>query len=250
VGGETPAEKGQPARRSIRPWLLGAGAVLLVGAAAVWMLRAPGSGDAASSHEPPAVTRPAPRAEVVGQRPAPAPAPAAAGGPRQIEALLASGEAALGAGDYAAAVVAFDKVLEIVPDHPGAAARMHIAAEGYRVQKERQEKWAQVVAAFDNQQYTDALRFLYRLPEGVEPEHAERLKTAAWYNLGVLALQGSDCQTAVSHFEEARTVAPGDRDVQAAMQLARTCDRSPAFRAAVERLAQRQRGGRRPATAQ
>jgi tetratricopeptide (TPR) repeat protein len=137
--------------------------------------------------------------------------------------LLGEAEAAFEAENYAAAVIAYDQVLKHEPGHVEAGVKMKVAAERYREQQERQERWDNAVGAFRQGNYAEALRLFYRMPQDEYEADIERYKVNGWYNLGLSALQAKDCRRAIEHLEEARKVAPRDDGVLIALELAELC---------------------------
>ncbi len=184
---------------------------------------------------------PLPRRERVPKQPA-QPPPVAPGLPaaanstqEEIGSLLDQGAAAHAAGDYATAVIAYSKVIERQPDHPAARAGLSVAADLYREQQARQEKWELAVRTFEESDYAEALRLFYRMSPGDYGVDLERVKVNAWYNLGVLAIQTSDCAQADEHFKEALAIQAQDGQLLAALRLAQQC-RGPAVQSEILEL--------------
>jgi tetratricopeptide (TPR) repeat protein len=144
---------------------------------------------------------------------------------QQLAAALARAEEALGAANYAAAVIALDEALVLAPNDLELRARLDAAGESYRVQQEKQARWDQAVHHFDQGEYETALAFFYRMPADEQTERLEIYKLAGWYNLGVMALKNRDCRQALEHFREAREIAPRDPGLDEADALARQCAR-------------------------
>ena len=151
--------------------------------------------------------------------PAPAPEPT----PVDTEPLLREAHAAFGAGDYAQAVILYSKVLELRPNHAQAKNNMEVATERYQEQKQLREQWDTAAVAFEEGNYTEALRLFYRMKQENYEFDLTHCKVSGWYNLGVVALQARDCNRAVEHLEEALVIAPQDQGVLAALELAEYC---------------------------
>ena len=83
----------------------------------------------------------------------------------QLAEVLQQAEAALAEADYAAAIVSFNAALQIDPENPECTRRLKLAAESYRIQQEKQERWNQAIQDFDQGNYRAALAYFYRLPE-------------------------------------------------------------------------------------
>jgi tetratricopeptide (TPR) repeat protein len=215
---------------SLPPWLrdtrvlLGAGGLLVVAVLAVAYLVLDGRGaptaDVAVAAEPVAAEPVAASTEPEAPTEAD-PAPAAL--PGDADTLMQEAEAAFEAENYGQAVIAYDRVLKLVPDHVEAGVKMKVAAERYREQQERQERWDDAVAAFEEANYAEALRLFYRFPKDAYEADVDRFKVNGWYNLAVQALQSKDCDRAIEHLEEARQIAPHDDGVLTALELAEIC---------------------------
>lgn len=222
AGGKQQRALTLPAWFQDRRVMLGAGVVLVIVAVAAALMMV-GGGDEPNLE--PIVASDTPEVEQVtgsNEQPVPAePDPAPAG--KDMEALMRDAESAFETENYAAAVIAYDQVLKQVPDHAEASVKMKVAAERYRAQQERQERWDNAIAAFDEGNYAEALRAFYRMPKDEYEADIDRYKVNGWYNLGVAALQAKDCRRAVGNFEEARALAPQDEGVLGALELAELC---------------------------
>lgn len=211
-----------PAWLQDRRVILGAGVAVVVIAVAVAFTMIGGGDD--PNVEPLVAT------ETTGAEPATEPTePAAAAEPdptpgeQDMEALMREAESAFETENYAAAVIAYDRVLKQVPDHAEAGVKMKVAAERYREQQQRQERWDNAVTAFEGGNYAEALRAFYRMSNNEYEADIDRYKVNGWYNLGVAALQTKDCGRAIEHFEEALALAPRDEGVLGALELAELC---------------------------
>ena len=189
--------------------------------------------------EEPLVAAPRPRPSKAAQAPAPAADPTASAPAAVAMRLVREAEAAFQSGDFAAAVVAYDKVLDLEPDRADVRERLNVAAERYKEQQASDEQWAKIVHEFGMQNFADALHLLYRVPAGRPGVDIERCKVNGWYNLGVNALQASDCERALGHFEEALTLAAADPGVLEGLDLAETC-KGDEVQERIRRLALRQ----------
>jgi tetratricopeptide (TPR) repeat protein len=222
AGGKQRTALTLPAWLQDRRVMLGAGVVLVIVAVAAALMMV-GGGDEPNLQ--PIATPDTPEAEQVpGSNEQPVPAePDPTPGGTDMEALMRDAESAFEAENYAAAVIAYDQVLKQVPDHAEASVKMKVAAERYRAQQERQERWDTAIAAFDEGNYAEALRAFYRMPKDEYEADIDRYKVNGWYNLGVAALQAKDCRRAIKNFEEARALAPHDEGVLGALELAELC---------------------------
>ena len=155
--------------------------------------------------------------------PTPAAGPKPTPPPRDTKALMLEAEQAFESEDYAAAIVAYDTVIEQAPGHVEAGVKLKVAVERYREQQERKKQWEEAVQAFDEGNYAMALRSFYRMPAGDFAADLDRHKVNGWYNIGVLALQANDCNRAIENLEEAQRLDPEDEGVLTALDLAELC---------------------------
>jgi tetratricopeptide (TPR) repeat protein len=141
----------------------------------------------------------------------PAPAPKLTG---SVPDLLARARAAFERQDYAGAVLAYNAVLSLEADNDEAKSGLARAGEAYKAQKAEHEQMEKVRDAFREEDYTTALKLLYRMPEKGNLVAMDRYKVNGWYNLGVNALKIGDCRTAASHFDEAMAIRPSDPELK------------------------------------
>jgi len=153
-----------------------------------------------------------------------------------VSTLLEEANAAVDSGNFAAAVVSFNKVLELEPSNAAAAAGLTSAGESYRQQREKDEQWRKARQAFEDGTYRDALRMFYRLPVTENPEIVERYKVNGWYNVGLRALKSNDCAAARESFKDAREVQGSSEGLAEVTRLARTCTRDEEFHRNVSSL--------------
>jgi tetratricopeptide (TPR) repeat protein len=177
-----------------------------------------------------------------GAAPGSSPAPTA-GSP--TDALRESLEAARSLheqGDYAAAVLAYHKALQLDADNPEARDGLREAGARFRQEQATREQFERVRQSFADGAYANALRLLYRFPAPVDPGRVQRYQVNGWYNLGVQELQAGDPREARQHFDEALAILPADEAARAARDLAvRLLDqpRDHRYYQAVEALALR-----------
>jgi tetratricopeptide (TPR) repeat protein len=145
--------------------------------------------------------------------------------PGDLDEILDRADAAYEEGDYAVAVLAYNDALKIDPRNEVARRRLEEAGELYREQKELIEQRQQIIQAFNEGDYRNALSILYRIPpeNETEAERFERYKFNGWYNMGLRALKTGDCRLARSNLREAQQVDPTDRDLQYALELSVAC---------------------------
>jgi tetratricopeptide (TPR) repeat protein len=142
-----------------------------------------------------------------------------------LDEVLDRADAAYEDGDYEAAVLAYDEALKMDPENEVARRRLEEAGELYREHKEQLEQRALAIQAFNDGDFRNALRILYRIPpaDQAEAERFERFKFNGWYNMGLRALRSGDCRLARSNLREAQQVDPTDADLQYALELSGSC---------------------------
>lgn len=228
-----PARSAAP-RRSSLPWPLLAGVGLLVAVAAVGailffvvpMIR----GKSAATSSPARALAPAKPAAK--PRPAPAAAaPAPMPGVKSASEAMARAKAAVEAGDYAAAVIAYNAALTLDPGFDEARAGLALAGEQYKAQKAERDQIDRAKTMFSEGEFTPALKILYRIPEGRYAAEIERHKANAWFNNGLVSLRAGNCKEAQEHFAEALQIRPGDPDVLRARNMAQRFQAAPKDRA-------------------
>jgi tetratricopeptide (TPR) repeat protein len=160
--------------------------------------------------KPAAKPRPAPAAA------APAPAP----GVKSASEAMARAKAAMDAGDYAGAVIAYNAALTLDPGFEDARTGLAVAAEQYKVQKAERDQIDRAKTTFAEGEFTPALKILYRIPEGRYTAEIERHKANAWFNNGLVSLRAGNCKEAQEHFAEALQIRSGDPDVLRARNMA------------------------------
>jgi tetratricopeptide (TPR) repeat protein len=210
--------------RSSLPWPIVAGlAVVVVAAtigAAVWKLPTLLHGKSAppaAGARPEASARPAPSRREIASSPKPPVVPTS----KSVPEAMARGKSAMEAGDFATAVVAYNDALALDPGLDEARAGLSQAGERYKAQKAERDQIDRAKAAFDEGEFTPALKILYRLPQGRYAAEIEHYKANAWYNLGLVSLRAGNCKEAQESFDETLQINPGDPDVRRAKELAR-----------------------------
>lgn len=231
---EAPSEQVARARRRLptpSPRLLaasGLGLLLLAGAVlGVRQLRSRSTAPrpaSATQTKPEPVASGSRRAGPAGGAEAGAPAASEEERAESIGRSMARAATALEAGDYEAAILAYNAVLAQDPKNEEARKRLLEAGELYHKSKVEFEKLEQARRVFASGEYESALRLLYRLPEGLlTPAELNRYKVNGWYDMGVVALRGADCSEAVTRFSEALAIDSSDAGVRRGKQLADAC---------------------------
>jgi len=107
-------------------------------------------------------------------------------------------------GDWEAAILAYNQALSLDPDNPDARAGLFEAGEIYKQERALLDQFRKASIAFEDGEYSAALRLFYRLPEGsVDPAILDRYLFNGWFNLGVIALKAGDTSRALDHLDEA-----------------------------------------------
>ena len=158
-----------------------------------------------------------------------------------VDGWLSDAEAKFEARELTAAIELFRKVIEERPENEGAIQGLADATELLRRDQERNSARDEAFERFRAGDYRDALRRFYRLPKNEGVDYTPYI-AAGWYNLGVLALQRSDCSGAAEPFGEYLSMVGASGYQDPAVELSGLCDGqagSIEFRRAAERLALR-----------
>jgi tetratricopeptide (TPR) repeat protein len=231
--------------------LLGIGALVVLGLAAGLYLLS-GSGGSTPTVDAQAAAAAAARARVDASKPAeggvtigsegaaarPAAEASLGSAPSdttEIESRVAAATREFEAGNWAAAIVAYNAVLKLDPTQVEAQARLREAGERYQAARELEERWRSAREAFANADFREALRLSYRLPADEDPAQLERVRFNGWYNLGLQALDLGDCKAAREHFAEAKQIRD-DPALAEAPQLAKLCSGDADYRRRVASL--------------
>ncbi len=99
------------------------------------------------------------------------------------------------------------------------AKRLH--ADASRVaaeQRQKDEKMNNAIQSFEEEQFEEALKLFYRLPES-NKEPIQRYILNSWYNLGVFYLMASNVVEAKKCFEEVLLLNPYDQNAQQELEF-------------------------------
>jgi tetratricopeptide (TPR) repeat protein len=202
---------------SRRPLLAAVGGVLVIGAASAWWFLGRSSQPADPTPTPPPTAgRSAPgvtaRGKAGGARPGPVntAVPVAATFPEIME----KAKSALAAQDYATAVISYNEALRSNPESVDAKNGLALATEGYKARKAELDQVESIKMAFADEEFTSALRLLYRLPKTMDKSRVDRYKVNGWYNLGIIALRAGECSQAKAHFDEALGLESSDEEAR------------------------------------
>jgi tetratricopeptide (TPR) repeat protein len=128
-------------------------------------------------------------------------------------------------GDYEDAILAYNEVLSLDPDHQEARRGLLEAGEMYRSRKAIDDQFRKARIAFEDGEYGPALRLLYRLPpDSLDPAALDRYKVNGWLNLGVTALKAGDTKSALEHLGEALALKPDEPEALRLHALAESYD--------------------------
>ena len=218
----------RPRRRWLSVSVLGVGVVLLAtGGILAWRHFAgddAASPGAAPAPLPPVTQKGTPGATEARPAGAKAAAPAAVERTKSVADAMSRAQAAFDSGRFEAAVLAYNEVLGLDPDHVDARKQLLEAGELYRKSRVEIEKLDRARRAFADGEYDSALGIFYRLPAGlVGPAELNRYKVNGWYNLGLVSLRGANCAQASSQLGEALAIDSSDANVQRARSLAEQC---------------------------
>ena len=107
-------------------------------------------------------------------------------------------------GDWEAAILEYNQVLSLDPDNPDARRGLFEAGEIYKQEKALLDQLRKASIAFEDGEYSAALRLFYRLPKGsVDQAILDRYIFNGWFNLSVIALRAGDTGQALDHLDEA-----------------------------------------------
>ena len=223
-GTSGPGAGGRPSK--VLVW--GGGAVLLLACAAFALPHLFGGnargGGATARPAPASVKKPPAQPGPRARKPASPPTsvapldPAAAA--KVIASALAKGKALMESRDFGGAVVAFNEALSLDPKNAEARSGFDEAGERYKASKAEREALDNIKFAFRDGEFTSGLRLAYRLPPTVSQSYIDGVKFAGWYNLAVVALRAGDCREAMSHLDEALTIAPEENDAKKLREFA------------------------------
>jgi tetratricopeptide (TPR) repeat protein len=139
----------------------------------------------------------------------------------RIERAMARATDATAREDHAAAILAYNEVLALDPNHQEARAKLLEAGEAYREQRAVLDQIEKARVAFEEGEYSTALRFYYRLPAGsVDAETVDRYKFNGWFNLAVAALQAGDTRQAIANLDEALALRGTEADARRLREFA------------------------------
>ncbi len=187
--------------------VLGAGGWWLGGALGWW------GGDAAPS------TVAAPKSKPVKAVKA-APAPAV---PKLTKAdvprLLTEGKLAIARGDENAGFALIRQAAQLDPANAEAKTLAAKVEHAMASRAEADDRHAQLVRSFNEQDFAEVLRILYRLPKTEQPADLNRAIANASFNLGLQMMRGGDPYGAREYLRDALERRPGDADVKRLLEL-------------------------------
>jgi tetratricopeptide (TPR) repeat protein len=127
----------------------------------------------------------------------------------RVDASMARAAEARTRGDWQAAILAYNQALSLDADNPDAQAGLFETGEIYKQEKAILDQLRKARIAFEDGEYSAALRLFYRLPEGsVDPVVIRRYMFNGWFNLAVIAIKAGDTGRALDHLDEALNIDP------------------------------------------
>ncbi len=150
----------------------------------------------------------------------------------QIPGLVEEATLLMDDADYASAVITWNKILKMDPEHTGARRGLEDAGRRYREWQERSADLVRAGYIFEEGDYSSALKILYRLPEDIKPEMVRIHKANGWYNMAVISLKAGRIDQALERFGEIEALNvddPGAAELQAFAQSYRGREKDRAF---------------------
>ena len=215
IGKAAKAAKAPRGRRLVAP-LAALLALVALGAGGWWLGSALGwwGGDSA----PPATDSQS--AEPKAVRAAPAPA-----APRLTKAdvprLLIEGKLAVARGDEKTGFALIRQAAKLDPTHAEAKLLAAKVEHAIGSRAEADDRHAQLLRAYNQQDYGEVLRILYRLPKAEQPADLNRAIANASFNLGLQMMRGGDPSGAREYLRDTLERRPGDADTRRLLELGR-----------------------------
>jgi tetratricopeptide (TPR) repeat protein len=127
----------------------------------------------------------------------------------RVDAAMARAADARQRRDWEAAILAYNQALSLDPHNPDARTGLFETGEIYKQERAILDQLRKARIAFEDGEYSAALRLFYRLPEGsVDPVVINRYMFNGWFNLAVFALKAGDTGRALDHLDEALNLDP------------------------------------------
>ncbi len=183
-----------------------------------------GSSSSNTASEP--VKRPVKKAPATaGGTAAPAAAAAAAPAPTytkdDVPALVQQAQAKLAGGDEAGAVAQLTLARQLDPDSFDAVERLEKARAALRARQDAEGRIKEARARYAQEDFEEALRIMYRIPQAYHPAGLNAWIANGWYNVGVQRLQTGDLREAIEFFGNCLEVRPNDEGASRNRDLAR-----------------------------
>lgn len=107
-------------------------------------------------------------------------------------------------GDFEEAILAYNEALSLDPDNRAAREGLFQAGEIFRERRALNDQLRKARIAFEDGEYTAALRLFYRLPDdSIDDATLTRYKVNGWINLGILGLKAGDTERAIESLGDA-----------------------------------------------
>ncbi len=183
-----------------------------------------GSSSTTTANEP--VKRPAKKAAPgAAAAVAPVPAGAAAAAPSytkdDVPSLLQQAQARLAGGDEAGAVALLTAARQADANSFEVVERLEKARAALRLRQDADARIKEARERYAQEDFEEALRILYRIPQAYHPAGLNTWIANGWYNVGVQRLQTGDLREAIEFFGNCLEVRPGDEGATRNRELAR-----------------------------
>jgi predicted lipid-binding transport protein (Tim44 family) len=153
------------------------------------------------------------------------PAPAAPAAPAtnglDVGQLLGGAQAALAQHREADAVALLEQAVQQRPDDLDIQVRLEKARALLRERQAADVNIAEAKSRYAQEDYAEALRLLYRIPQPHQPAGVNRWIANGWFNLGVQRLQTTDLGEAIEYFGNCLEIQPEDGAARRARDVAR-----------------------------
>jgi len=149
-----------------------------------------------------------------------APAPTA---PRLTKAdvprLLIEGKLAVARGDEKTGFALIRQAAQLDPSHAEAKLLAAKVEHAIASRAEADDRHAQLIRAYNQQDFAEVLRVLYRLPKAEQPADFNRAIANASFNLGLQMMRGGDPFGAREYLRDTLERRPGDAETKSLLEL-------------------------------
>lgn len=131
-----------------------------------------------------------------------------------IPSLRARAKQLKSTGDLAGAVATLDAARAADPLNFEVSDELEKLRRALREQQANEARLKEAKDAWQNGEFEEAMRMLYRLPKELQPAQFNRWLANGWYNLGVQAMQAGDVSEASQFFHDGLELNPDDADMK------------------------------------